>query len=71
MNSSATHALSITIAAVSLLAAGAASAQNANMMNGGNWGAGWMTGYGGVWVPILLVVAAVGVVAWIISRKDK
>ena len=71
MNSSATHALSVTIAAVSLLAAGAASAQNANMMNGRNWGEGWMGGYGGVWVPILLVVAAVGVVAWIISRKDK
>jgi hypothetical protein len=29
------------------------------MMNGGTWGAGWMGGYGGMWVPILLVAVVV------------
>jgi uncharacterized membrane protein len=62
---------SIAIATASLLAAGAASAQNANMMNGGSWGSGWMGGYGGIWMPILLVVVVAGVVAWIMGRKDK
>jgi uncharacterized membrane protein len=63
--------ISIAIATASLLAAGAASAQNGNMMNGGSWGAGWMGGYGGVWMPILLVVVVAGVVVWIVGRKDK
>ena len=62
---------SIAIATASLLAAGAASAQNANMMNGGSWGFGWMGGYGGIWTPILLIVVVAGVVALIVGRKDK
>ena len=61
----------IAIATASLLAAGAVSAQNGNMMNGGGWGSGWMGGYGGVWVPILLVVLVAGVVAWIVANKGK
>ena len=36
---------------------------------GGMWG-GWMGGYGGFWVPILLV-AVVGLVAWIVMQKRK
>ena len=28
------------------------------MMNGGMWGGGWMGGYGGYWVPVLLIVVA-------------
>jgi hypothetical protein len=52
-----------------LLATGVASAQNGHMMNG-PWGGGWMGGYGGVWVPILLVVV-VGLVAWIFMQKRK
>ena len=62
---------SIAIATASLLAAGAASAQNANMMNGGSWGLGWMGGYGGIWTPILLIVVVAGIVALIVGRKDK
>jgi len=64
--------------AVSVLAAGAANAQNANMMNGGgSWGGGWMSGYGGmggyggIWVPTLLVIAVVGLVVWIVTQKRK
>ena len=63
--------ISIAIATASLLAAGAASAQNGNMMNGGGWGDGWMGGYGGAWMPIVLVVVVAGLVAWIVARKDK
>ena len=35
------------------------------------WGGGWMGGYGGSWVPILLVIVAVGLVAWFIKQKGK
>jgi hypothetical protein len=58
---------------VPLLATGVALAQNGNMMNndGGMWGTGWMGGYGGIWVPILLVIVAVGVVALLMQRKGK
>ena len=61
--------LGMAVAAVPLLATDFASAQNGNMMNGGNWGGGWMGGYGGVWMPILLVIAVVGLVVWIVKRK--
>jgi len=37
----------------------------------GGYGAGWMGGYGGIGVLILLVVALVGLVAWIVRRKQK
>jgi hypothetical protein len=39
------------------------------MDGGGMWGGGWM-GYGGYWMPILLVVL-VGVVVWAILQKRK
>ena len=61
--------LGMAVAAVPLLATDIASAQNGNMMNGGNWGSGWMGGYGGIWMPILLVIAVVGIVVWIVKRK--
>ena len=48
-----------------------ALAQNGNMMNNGMWNAGWMGGYGGMWVPILLVTVVVAVVAWMLGRKGK
>jgi hypothetical protein len=37
------------------------------MMNGGMGGAGWMGGY---WGPVLLVVV-VGLVAWVVMRGRK
>jgi hypothetical protein len=52
------------------LGTGVASAQSGSMMNRGHWGGGWMGGYGGVWVPVLLVVV-VGFVAWIVMQKRK
>jgi uncharacterized membrane protein len=56
------------------MTAGASFAQNGNMMNGGNgamWGTGWMGGYGGNWVPILLLVIVVGLVVWAVQRRGK
>lgn len=49
---------SLFVGAVPLLAASAALAQNGNMM-GGAW-SGWMGGYGGIWMPILLVAVVGG-----------
>jgi hypothetical protein len=42
-----------------------------NMMNGGMWGIGWMGGDGGIWVPILVAILAVGFVAWFINGRRK
>ncbi len=63
--------LALGLGSVPLLATGVALAQTGNMMNGGGWGMGWMGGYGGIWVPILLVVVVAGVVALVMQRKGK
>ncbi|MGK2913556.1 MAG: hypothetical protein ACSLE5_03710 [Porticoccaceae bacterium] len=39
------------------------------MMDG--YGFGWMGGYGGIWLPILVVIALVGFVAWLVTQKKK
>lgn len=46
---------------------GLASAQGGTMMDSGMGGSGWMGGY---WGPVLLVVV-VGLVAWIVMRGRK
>ena len=61
----------IAVGAVPLLTTGVALAQNGNMMNGGMWGGGWMRGYGGIWVPILVVIVVIGVVAWFVKQKGR
>ena len=63
--------LAVVISVATLLVSSVAVAQNGNMMNGGMWNAGWMGGYGGMWVPILLVIVVVAVVAWMLGRKGK
>lgn len=63
----------IAVATLPLAGAGAASAQNGTMMNGGYggmWGGGWMGGYGGFWTAILLAVV-VGLVVWIVMQRRK
>jgi len=49
---------------------GAALAQSGPMMDGGMGGGGWMGGYGGYWLPILLVVV-VGLVVWVVMQRRK
>lgn len=63
--------LSMTVGAAPLLASGVALAQNGTMMGGGNTGFGWMGGYGGFWMPTLLIVVVVALVVLVIQRKDK
>ena len=63
------------VGAIALLTSGFALAQSGNMMNGSNWGSGWMGsgwmgGYGGIWT-ILLVIVVVGLLAWIFKRGGK
>lgn len=48
---------------------GVSFAQSGNMMNAGTWGHGWMGGYGGIWMPILLVVVVVALVVWVVKQK--
>jgi membrane protease YdiL (CAAX protease family) len=46
------------------------SGMGSGMMGG--YGTGWMGGgYGGIWVPILLVAVVAGLVGWIVAKKGK
>lgn len=63
--------LATAVGTGSMLTTGVSLAQSANMMNGGTWGFGWMGGYGGVWMPILLVIVVVGLVVWVVKQKGK
>jgi uncharacterized membrane protein len=66
------HALqSVGVGLASLLATGSTLAQNGTMMNGGMWGPGWMGGYGGYWVPILVLAVVVGLVVWVVKQQKK
>lgn len=40
-------------------------------MNGGTWGVVWMGGHGGIWMPVLLVIAIAGLLAWLFKRDGK
>ncbi len=61
---------SLAAAASPALGTGLVHAQGGHMMNGGGWYDGWMGGYGGLWIPILLVVI-VGLLAWIVMQRRK
>ena len=69
--------LAMSVGTVTLLASGVSFAQNGNMMGGGTGGDGWMNGYGvmggygGIWVPTLIVIVIVGLVAWVVTQKRK
>ncbi len=62
---------SIAVAAVALLTTSVLFAQTTGMMNGGTWGLDGMSGYGGIGVPILLVIVVVGLIAWVVKRGDR
>ena len=69
--------LATVVGTASLLTSSISLAQNASMMNAGTGSGGWMNGYGamggygGIWVPTLLVVAVVGLVAWVVTQRRK
>jgi asparagine N-glycosylation enzyme membrane subunit Stt3 len=60
---------SAAIGVTSLGATSSVLAQNGTMMNGGMWGTGWMGGYGGYWVPVLVVAVLVGLIVWVVKQK--
>jgi uncharacterized membrane protein len=62
--------LAVAVGSVPLLTTGVVSAQSGYMMNGNMWNSAWMGGYGGAWVPILLVAVVVGLVVWVVKRKS-
>lgn len=70
---SATAMIGGTIVATSAMAQsqGGYGMGSGGMMGG--YGAGWMGGggYGGFLLPLLLVVAVAGLVAWIVAQKKK
>jgi hypothetical protein len=61
------------VGAAPLFCAGIALAQSGTMMNSDGWMSGYngMGGYGGILVPVLLVVVVVGVVMWFVKQKGK
>ena len=61
----------LAVGAVTLLTTGVTFAQNGNMMNGGSWGTGWMGGYAGAWMPVLLVIVIVALVVLIFKGRGK
>ncbi len=63
--------LAFAVGAALLLITGISHAQDTSMMNSGMGGVGWMGGFGAMWLPILVVIAAVGIVAWFVIRKGK
>ena len=62
--------LDAPVALALALGTGLAQGQGGHMMNGGGRYGGGMGGYGGVWIPILLVVV-VGLLVWIVMQRRK
>jgi len=63
--------LAVVVGTLALFVTGVSLAQGGHMMDGGSWGVGWMGGFGGIWVPIVLVIVAVGLLLWVVQRKGK
>ncbi|MFN7571988.1 MAG: hypothetical protein ACK5TK_11135 [Betaproteobacteria bacterium] len=61
----------IGIGLASLLVAANTLARDGTMMNGGMWGSGAMGGYGGYWVPFLVLAVVVGLVVWVVKQQRK
>jgi len=61
---------------MALFPAGVVLAQGGTMMGGDGW-RGWMGGYGGmgeyggILVPVLLVIVVAGLVVWVVKQKSK
>ena len=64
------NVFALAVGTVPVVVPGAALAQGGSMMYGSMGSGGWMGGYGGYWVPVLLVVV-VGLVAWVVMQRRK
>ena len=62
--------VSLVIGTASLLVTDVALAQDMTMMNGHSPGTGWMDGYGGPALPILLVIAAIALFVRVVRRDE-
>ena len=58
----------VAVGTVPWLVTDMAWADGGHMMDGGMWG-GWMGGYGGHWMPVLVLIAVVALMVWIVKRK--
>jgi hypothetical protein len=63
--------LGVGVGLASLLATGSILAQDGTMMNDGMRDAGWMGGYGGYWVPVLMLIAVAALVVWVVKQQKK
>jgi uncharacterized membrane protein len=67
----------LSVGAITLVTTRVALAQNENMMNGGTghggWmdGNGWMGGYGGVCLSIILFFIIISFIIWFVNRNRK
>ena len=59
----------VALCSVPVLTTEVSFAQGVSMMNDGAWGNSWMGGYGGIWMPILMIVVVVALVVWIVKQK--
>jgi hypothetical protein len=48
-----------------------AAAQSGNLVGEELTEFGWMNGFGGPWLPMLLVVGAVGLMLWFVDHKAR
>ena len=65
--------VAVTVGTMSVLAGGTALAQAGSMMGNGSvvWGEGWMGGYGGLLMPILIVAVVASLVTWVLKQIGK
>lgn len=61
----------LTVGAVLPLISDVALAQAGSMMSGDHSGFGWMGGYGGIWMPVLLIVVVVALVVLTLKSRGK
>lgn len=62
--------LTLWLATAMALGTGLVHGQDGHMVNGGGWYGNWMGGYGGAWMPILLIVI-VALLVWFVMQRRK
>lgn len=62
---------SVGVGLASLLATVSTPAQTGTMMNDGMRNSGWMDGYGGYWMPVLVLAVVVFLVVWVVKQQKR